>query len=429
MAAQDAPTFVRRDGEILAFYKGECIARDTNYAKCEQSAVEYLDGLTKKKHMEKEHAARQAATHVEGPNGLKGEILGNVEGQWGRELTVRWENGRITRHASRKGDGLEYKTAEETPHESALEYLESTLNQVPEGTKSSLYDRISVLDGLVLKANAAMHTANYEESKALDDIVLQAQHEKHEVREALAHLEMSDAEAFAPPETYAVKEASLGGGNGSWLDDVSDQMTREAAETDYDKLLLEGPVEFVAELPTAVLAEAGTTQSLAHEFITAKIAAVEHLAMTPEDLARMGPSGQGQMAQPPGAPISATPAQAQPNMPGMAPGQPHPNASPSGTQAQPAPGAPPNPELQALQGAPSAPNQFIPPNQGIMSSVNEYHDSFLARVELARRDELKDRQKTAKKAAKKTAKKEAKVEKKEQKISKKSGIGDEGLFL
>lgn len=425
--AAPAPTFVRRDGEILAFYEGQLIARDPNYAKCEETAVDYLDKLTSGGKMDKETSVRQAATHVEGPNGLTGEILGNVSGQWGRELTVRWSNGRITRHASHGSDGLTYKTAEASQPDSALEYLQSTLNEVPEGTKSSLNDRISVLDGLVLKANAAQHTASYEDSKALDLIALQATHEKHEVQEALAHLEASDAEAFGPPAPFhssAVDQAALGHADGSWLDDVSASMAHEAAEQDYDKLLLEGPVEFVAELPTAVLAEAGTTANLAQEFISSKTAGVEHLALNPMEMGMQpgqmtGPQGQqSPTAQPPVAP---------PNLPvQQAPGAPHPGAAPSGVQAQPAPGAPPNPQLQGQQpgqAPPAAPNQFLRGMQGF-SSVSDFHDAFLAKVEQARREELKDRQKAAKKQAKK-AKKEASKEQEAIDVD----TGDEGLFL
>jgi hypothetical protein len=378
--------------------------------------------------MEKEESVRQAATHVEGPNGLKGEILGNVDGQWGRELTVRWENGRITRLASHSGDGLTYKTSESERQPSALEYLQDTLNVVPEGTKESLYDRISVLDGLVSKAQAALRTASYEDSKALDNIALQAQHEKREVQEALAHLEAVDAEAFAPPAPFhagAVDQASLGGGNGSWLDEVSNDMAREAAGRDYDELLLVGPVEFVAELPTAVLAEAGTTQGLAREFIQSKTAGLEAYSgpFTPDLLQQMNaPQGQAQPeAHPPVAP---------PNLPAQqAPGAPHPAASPAGAQAQQGPGAPPNPQLQQPE-QPQAPNQFLPggvnPGQSLtgFASVGDFHDAFLAKVEQARREELKDRQKAAKKAAK-AAKKQAKAE---HEAAAEEG-GDEGLFL
>ena len=330
-----APTFVREGNQVLAFYEDRLIAQGTVFAKVEESALEYLDNLTAKKHMQKEEAVKQAATHIETPSGLKGEILGRHDGQWGEKLvTVRWENGRISRYQAHGGndDKLTYKTAEQEKPESALEYLQSTLDETPEGTKESLAARIADLDELVVKASAFQRTASYEEQREASEIVIAAEHEKREVRDALAHLELADAEAFAPPapfRTGAVEQASLGGGSGSWLDATVDDMIAEASAQDFDKILAEEPGQFVAGLETAVIADTGATREAADDLISTRLA---------------------------------------------------------GT---------------------------------IPESQDSFRQAFLAKVEQARRDELKDRTKSAKKKTEKKAKKEKKANK----------LLDDALFL
>jgi hypothetical protein len=329
------PTFVREGNQILAFFEDRIIARGTDFKKVEESAVDYLDKVDAGLKSSVERERKASATHITTPNGLKGEILSNVEGQWGEKLiTVRLENNRIVRLAAH-GDNdkdIEYQTIEAAASESALDYLESTLNEVPEGTKSSLANRITVLDGLVVKVAALQSTASYEDSKKLDDIALQARHEKVEVQEALAHLESADAEAFQSPAPFrvgAVEQASVGGGSGSWLDATVDEMVRESDAQDFDKLLIEEPVLFVAGLDLGALAEAGTTREMALSHIVSKTA-----------------SYQGE-------------------------------------------------------------------------AIDAYREKFLASVEMARREELKDRTKKAEKKAKKTAKKEKKANK----------VPDDALFL
>lgn len=273
-----APTFVREGNLILAFYEDRKIASGTVFAAVEKSALEYLDNLTSKKHMEKEESRKSAATHVETPSGLKGEILGRHDGQWGeKQVTVRWENGRISRYEAHAGndDSLTYKTAEQAEPDSALEYLQSTLDEIPEGTRESLASRIASLDDLVVRATAFQRTASYEEQRTASEIVIAAEHEKREVREALAHLELADAEAFAPPapfRTGAVEQASLGGGSGTWLDATVDDMIAEASAQDFDKILDEDPGQFVAGLETAVVADTGATREAALDYISVKLA-------------------------------------------------------------------------------------------------------------------------------------------------------------
>lgn len=330
-----SPTFVREGTQVLAFFENQLIAQGTVFSKVEESALEYLDQLSKDRKNTKTEAKKARATHIKTPNGLKGEILGRQEGPWGeKQITVRLENGRIARFEAHAGndDGIKYKTKKAKQPDSALEYLESTLNETPEGTKESLAARIDTLDQLVLAATEFQRNASYEDQRKASDIAIAAEHEKREVRDALAHLELADAEAFAPPapfKTGAVDQASLGGGSGTWLDHVADEMIVESANQDFDRLLAEGPGQFVVDLDMGALADQGITRDMALSHIIAKTA---------------------------------------------------------GYQGE---------------------------------AVESYREQFLAKVEHARRDELKDRTKSAKKKAEKKAKKEKTAKK----------LPDDTLFL
>jgi hypothetical protein len=330
-----APTFVREGNQVLAFFEDQLIAQGTVFAKVEESALEYLEGLSSDRSAKAIEHKKSSATHIVTPSGLKGEILGHHDGQWGEKLvTVRLENNRIIRleaHAGNDKD-IEYQTIEAAAPESALEYLEGTLNETPEGTKESLAARIDSLDNLVVAATEFQRHASYEEQRKASEIVINAEHEKREVRDALAHLELSDAEAFAPPapfKTGAVEQADLGPGSGSWLDETVSDMIAESASQDFDRILIEEPAQFVAGLDTGALADQGITREMALSHIVSKTA---------------------------------------------------------GYQGE---------------------------------AVDTYREQFLAKVEQARRDELKDRNKSAKKKAEKTAKKEKKAKK----------LPDDSLFL
>lgn len=330
-----APTFVREGNEILAFFEDRLIAQGSVFSKVEESALDYLENLDLDRNTKDVERKKARATHIVTPNGLKGEILGNHEGTWGEKLvTIRLENGRIARFEAHAGNDkdLEYQTVEASAPESALEYLESTLNETPEGTKESLAARIETLDQLVLAATEFQRHASYEDQRTASEIVITAEHEKREVRDALAHLELADVEAFAPPAPFvtgAAEQASLGAGDGTWLDETVNEMIAESASQDLDRLLAEGPGQFVIDLDMGALADQGITRDMALSHIVAKTA--------------------------------------------------------------------------GFQG----------------DAVEEYREQFLAKVEQARREELKDRTKTAKKKAEKTAKKEKKAKK----------LPDDALFL
>jgi hypothetical protein len=328
------PTFVREGNQVLAFFEDQLIAQGPVFAKVEESALDYLEGLSKDRSAKEVERKKASATHIVTPSGLKGEILGNYGGQWGEKLiTVRLENGRIARLEAHAGNdkNIEYQTVEAAAPASALEYLEGTLNETPEGTKESLVARIDNLDNLVIAATEFQRHASYEDQRKASEIIISAEHEKREVRDALAHLELADVEAFVPPapfKTSGVEQADLGT-TSSWLDETVGEMIAESSSQDFDRLLAEEPGQFIAGLDTGALADQGITREMALSHIISKTA---------------------------------------------------------GYQGE---------------------------------AVDAYREQFLAKVEQARRDELKDRAQSAKKKAEKTAKKEKKAKK----------LPDEALFL
>jgi hypothetical protein len=277
-------TYVYEGDTIFAFHGNTLITHGTEHSAVEQTAVDYLNNLVKKDKEDDNATEVKSARFIETLNGLKGEILGNVKGLWDDEITVRWENGRIAKYDTRL-EGKYTKTAGTGEPESALDYLTKTLDADYGRDKTSLSARLHDLDGVVAKVAAIVGTDELPaaDARRLDGIALAAEHEQNEIREALAHLEQADYESFIPVEPFkasAVEQASLGQGaynervgrGGSWLDETIDDMIREADSTDFDRLLLEGPGQFVVDVDTAALADQGVTAQLAQTFIESKTA-------------------------------------------------------------------------------------------------------------------------------------------------------------
>ena len=99
-------------------------------------------------------------------------------------------------------------------------------------------------------------------------LVLAAEAEEEEVKEALAHLEDADTEAYMPPSFAAVEQADLGRAKGdTWLDVVARQMISESEAEDYDKLLEEGPTQLLSAMEDAAVHDAGTVREAATNLI------------------------------------------------------------------------------------------------------------------------------------------------------------------
>src|SRR3982751_1845072 len=96
-------TFASEDDQVLAISDGVVVAKGSDADEVKGDAVKYLEEQSKDKDEKKKKAARQSATHVQTPNGLKGSIL-NRTSSWesDEQVTVRFENGRVVTLATSK---------------------------------------------------------------------------------------------------------------------------------------------------------------------------------------------------------------------------------------------------------------------------------------------------------------------------------------
>lgn len=215
------------------------------------------------------------ATHITTPSGLKGQIMGKVKDVWGEEVTVRLENGRITKFHVVPGEEYKYSNEVEEENLSEVDELRQKMDEMPDGTKSSLIARVNDLKKIKSKASSMIRAgANYADAQKLDQIVIQAEHELQDATNTLIDLE--DAEAYAPPEPFQVAEQeSLGGGDSSWLDNTLEEMIQEAESTDFDQMMEEAPETLVAELETPALMDADGVQATAASLVASKTAGID----------------------------------------------------------------------------------------------------------------------------------------------------------
>jgi len=211
------------------------------------------------------------ATHVITPNGLKGRILGKTKDIWGDTVTVRFENGRIVQFPV--SDEMRYASEKEEAL-SVTASLRERLNASTDGDRDSLIARVGELKSIRREAQVkiANDGASFADEAELDNISVEAGTELNEVVAALDHINDETTEAYRPPTMHVAEQASLGGNDGTWLDDTFSNMVSEANHTDYDKLMSEGPEAFVAELETPALADSGVTREMASSHIRSKTA-------------------------------------------------------------------------------------------------------------------------------------------------------------
>lgn len=271
------PTYEYRGPEVLALFEGHVIARGDEFAKVASSAEEYLDGLSEKRKLDEREAARKTATHITTPNGAKGQLLSRVASIWGDEITVRFENGQIRRYATAAGDdALKYSVEDPEAPKNMREALQRQLDEDYSHSPAELAERSARLSDI--RQTAARYAAaetDPVEQQELHKLVLAADAEGHEIKEAIDHLAAVDEEAFvhAPLAYSAVEQADLGrGAKDSWLDVTAHEMIAESENQDFDKLLAEGPTVLAGELEDGALADAGVTSEIALSHIISKTA-------------------------------------------------------------------------------------------------------------------------------------------------------------
>jgi hypothetical protein len=279
------PTFVfDDDGKAYAYVAGKIVAAADNADELEEKLATlppWLKDEDDEENEEEDEAKKpdhSSATHVRTPNGLKGTILGKQKGLWGDQVTIRLENGRIAKFdvtPESKMEWLVEKAAANTPYAE----LQAVLEEMPDGTKASLVARVKTLKELKQRVASMIMEADYVDQETLDDVSVQADHELHEVTDALAAME--DAEPYAPPAPFSTgvaEQAQVGRGDGSWLDQAAEEMVAEHEATDWDQMMSEGPEQFVAELETPVLEDAPYVTEQADQFVSSKTAGIEATA-------------------------------------------------------------------------------------------------------------------------------------------------------
>ena len=271
-----ALTYEYHGDEVRAVYNGHVIAHGTDFAKVAMSAEEYFNSLRSKRKMDEHDAARKSATHITTPNGAKGEILNRVAGLWGeQEITVRFENGQIRRFDTLAGDEkLSYTREQPDQPKNIREAMQRSLDEDYDHGIAGLTNRLKMLADIRREAAASASVeSNPVELNALHQMVLAAEYEAQEVKEALEHLQSADVEAYMPPSFAAVEQADLGRAKGdTWLDVVARQMISESEAEDYDKLLEEGPTELVSNLDDAAVHDASVVREAASDFIMGRTA-------------------------------------------------------------------------------------------------------------------------------------------------------------
>lgn len=266
----DFPTYEFDGDQIVAKHGNTVIANGNEFAKVAETADEYFNALRS----EKSKTARKQATHVITPNGMKAQILGRTSSLWDDQITVRFENGQIRHYATSHGDGASLQYVAEVPvPENRVAALQEQIDEMYDHSKQGLVARLNQLEELhhTAKSNI-LDSKSASEQDQLHKIVLIADHEKQEVKEALEYITSIDEAIEAPRRAYAAVEQISLGRSDNWLEVVANDMIAESEGRDYDKIMQEGPVMLVSSLDEGALQDAGTVREIAFNDIVAKTA-------------------------------------------------------------------------------------------------------------------------------------------------------------
>jgi hypothetical protein len=273
------PTYVFEGSTTIAVFEGRRIASGDDFKEVEKDAVDYLDTVEKERKQKARDEAKKTATHIITPNGLKGEILSRIPSVWGNEITIRLENGRISKFETHgSDDDLVYHNEKlASVPTSPIVRIRQDLDETYPHDKRSLATRIAKLNDLQTEiGDLIVQGSSYADETTLHKFALEAQNEQLEIKEAIEHLDSSDAEAFAAPAKFdygVAEQADLGRGKGNdWLDVVSSEMIAESEGQDFDKILSEEPGIFASTLDLGALADAGVTREMAYSHIHSKTA-------------------------------------------------------------------------------------------------------------------------------------------------------------
>jgi hypothetical protein len=267
------PTFHFDGDEVFAIHDRTVIAsgKIAEMDRVESDAVAYLDSLAQEQASRK----REAATHIVTPNGLKGRILNRVDGVWGEEVSVRFENGQTSRFTVTARTVKEWMTENpKTASASPVAALEERLNSNYEHDRDSLVARHASLQEISREARELIGSGvSYADQVKLDEIRVTADAEGEQVTNAIEYVDSDDVQAYRPPQPQVVQQADLGNQSaGDWLSVVVDDMIAENADNDFEKLLTEDPDVLAAGLDDSAVVNQGVAREIALSYVMDKTA-------------------------------------------------------------------------------------------------------------------------------------------------------------
>lgn len=274
------PTYHFEGDEVFALHEGKVIAsgKVEDIDDVEKTALDYLDAQKSTSDAADKAEKRKKATHIVTPNGIEGQIMGSTPSLWGERVTVRLANGTIT-HYDTRGDETYITKREASTASDPAEGLEQRLAADYDHDKAGLIERLHELRDVEGEATRlASSGAPYTVTQRLHGLRTAAVAEAAEVKTALDYLESADAEHFipsAPFEMHAADQTEFGHTSNDWLEVVAADMVAEAQDTDFEKLLIEGPEVFVADLDNGAIADAGIVREMAVAHIMGHTAGFE----------------------------------------------------------------------------------------------------------------------------------------------------------
>lgn len=269
------PTYASEDGITYAIVAGKVIASGADFDEVEREATEILAAVPSPEIAD----TKVSATHITTPNGVKGQILSRTAGLWCDEVTVRFDNGQI--HSVPVTDRVKFSTENRKVASSKpVDRLRTELSKIASGdTRKGLTDRLIVVGHIKDEAHMLIAGGvSNDDARDLHELVLTAEHEIGELKEAIDHYDAEEGNAYQPykPETQVIQGENIGHQNdGTWLDHTLNQMMEEAEGTDYDQLLADGPTLLTSELDDNAVADSGAVREMALSFIRNKTAGLE----------------------------------------------------------------------------------------------------------------------------------------------------------
>lgn len=267
------PTYSFEDGVITASVGEKVIASGTDLEAVEREVGEALAAPKEKT------AGVRTATHVVSPNGLKGKILTRTAGVWGDSVTVRFDNGQM--YQVPVTDRTQFITEnQKVASSSPIQRLSSVIAETVGPDVDSLTTRTKELKTVVVEArDHLIKGASVVDEGQLNEIILQAQHELREIGDAIEYINTTAGQGYQPPspayEMHVVDQATVGYKEAtSWLDATVDSINKEAADTDFEKLLDDGPTLLVSSFDDDSLADAGDVRDRAIVHVRAKTAGI-----------------------------------------------------------------------------------------------------------------------------------------------------------